>query len=202
MPLIKECKEQYQQIAIWHIEEQESFFREEVRLDCNIKNEKRRLEFFVGRYLLKYIVPNFPLAHIAPDNSDKPRLPDNEYFFSISHSYPYAAVVVSKTKECGIDLQTWRPNMKQLQNKFLSKKEQAFFSNDEHLLTLAWCAKEAAYKWNGKRGIDFIQYLPIVCFDSESCSVEIRMSNEQTILLKGGLEKEFAWCVVTETHSV
>ena len=197
MPLIKECKEQYQQIAIWHIKEPESFFREEVRLDCNIKNEKRRLEFFVGRYLLKYIVPNFPLAHIAPDKNDKPRLPDNEYFFSISHSYPYAAVVVSKTKECGIDMQTWRPNMKQLQNKFLSKKEQAFFSNDEQLLTLAWCAKEAAYKWNGKRGIDFMQHLPIVYFDKDQFSMEIRMSNEQTILLKGGLEKEFAWCLVT-----
>lgn len=33
---------------------------------------------------------------------------------------------------------------------------------DEKTITAAWSAKEAAYKWNGRRGVDFIEHLPII----------------------------------------
>lgn len=162
MPLLHEWDaDPHSLAAIWKIEEPEAFFNEATGLYPDIKSEKRRLERLAGRYLLQYLKLDFPLHHIFSDAHDKPRIPDDRYRFSISHSYPYVAAVVSDRYECGIDVQTWHPRMLSLQRKFLSAGEQALFAGDPKLITLAWSAKEAAYKWQGRRGIEFIEQLPV-----------------------------------------
>lgn len=199
MPLIKEWEsDEYSLCATWKMEEPEAFFAASTGLTPDIKNEKRRIERLAGRHLLQYLKNDFPLHGIAPDEHDKPRIPANQYFFSVSHSYPYAAAVVSPYAECGIDIQCWHPRILQIQHKFLSEKEQQLFGNDEQLVTLAWCAKEAAYKWNGRRETDFIQHLPITAFilDEEykyTFLINIISSGVQNeISLKGFLEKDYA----------
>ena len=57
--------------------------------------------------------------------------------------------------------------MELLQNKFLSAEEQRLFKNDPKLITLAWSAKEAAYKWQGRRGVEFIEHLLIRFFEKK-----------------------------------
>lgn len=163
MPLYREwSSDEYSLAAIWEIKEPESFFIERTGLTVDIKNEKRRLEHLAGRFLLKHLEEEFPLLHIMPDEHDKPRLPGNHFYFSISHSFPFVAAVVSPSVECGIDIQVWHRRMELLQHKFLSPAEQHYFIGDPKLITAAWCAKEAAYKWQGRRGVDFIEHLPIV----------------------------------------
>ena len=165
MPLYKEWNVGNHGVAaIWKIEEPESFFRDHTGLESDIKNEKRRIEYLAGRFLLKHLEEEFPLHTILIDEHDKPRTEHNHYYFSISHSWPYIAAVVDTVNEAGIDIQTWHPNMERIQHKFLSADEQLMFKNDPRLLTIAWCAKEAVYKWNGKRGVDFIEHLPIENF--------------------------------------
>lgn len=163
MALLKEWNPSPHSLAaIWKIEESEGFFAESTGItSLPIKHEKRRLEHLAGRHLLKKLKEDFPLHHIAPDLHDKPRIPEDRYRFSISHSYPYVAAEVSDKHECGIDIQTWHRHMLTLQDKFLSGEEQDIFAQNTSLLTLAWCAKEAAYKWHGRRGIDFIQQMHI-----------------------------------------
>ncbi len=165
MPLYKEWNiGDHALAAIWKIEEPESFFAEHTGLEPDIKNEKRRIEHMAGRYLLKHLQHDFPILCIDKDEHDKPRIANNEYYFSISHSWPWVAVVIDPRNEAGIDIQTWHPNISRIQHKFLSADEQELFGNDEKLLTVAWCAKEAAYKWNGRRAVDFIEHLPIANF--------------------------------------
>jgi len=165
MPLISEWEpDAHSLAAIWKIEESEDFFASATGLESAIKSDKRRIERLAGRFLLQYLKADFPLHHIAPDEHDKPRIPRNQYYFSISHSYPYIAAMVSNEAECGMDIQVWRNRMEVLQHKFLSPGEQSFFDNNVQLITLAWCVKEAAYKWLGRRGIDFIEQLPITHF--------------------------------------
>jgi phosphopantetheinyl transferase len=165
MPLYKEWNVGNHGVAaIWKIEEPESFFRDQTGIVSDIKNEKRRIEFLAGRFLLKHLEEEFPLHTIEKDEHDKPRIGNNDFFFSISHSWPYIAVVVDTVNEAGIDIQTWHPNIERIQHKFLSADEQLMFGNDPKLLTVAWCAKEAVYKWHGKRGVDFIEHLPIENF--------------------------------------
>lgn len=162
MPLLQEWNsDPYSLAAIWKIEEPEAFFSERTGIHSEIKSQKRRLEYLAGRFLLKYLKTDFPLVSILPDEHDKPRIENNRYFFSISHSFPFVAAVVSPYVECGIDIQTWHPRILQLQHKFLSPKEQLFFKNEPELVTLAWSAKEAAYKWQGRRGVDFMKHMPI-----------------------------------------
>lgn len=168
MPLYREWSIGHHSLAaIWEIDEPERFFKERTGLAPDIKFEKRRMEHLAGRFLLKHLEEDFPLFNIQPDQHDKPRVDGNTYFFSISHSWPYVAAMVSPTHECGIDIQTWHPRIEKIQHKFLSPEEQALFNNDQKLLTMAWCAKEAAYKWQGRRGVEFIDHLPIISMSKE-----------------------------------
>jgi 4'-phosphopantetheinyl transferase len=159
--------------AIWKVEEPESFFKERTGIEPDMKNEKRRIEHLAGRFLLKHLEEDFPLWNIGKDQHDKPRIDNNRFFFSISHSWPYIAAVIDPYNEAGIDIQTWHPNIERIQHKFLSPGEQQLFHNNSRLLTLAWCAKEAAYKWNGKRGVDFIDHLPISFFNNKPDNYDI-----------------------------
>jgi phosphopantetheinyl transferase len=162
MPLFKEWEIGNDALAaIWKIEEPESFFTEQTGIESDIKNERRRIEHIAGRFLLKHLKQDFPLLHIRKDEHEKPRLGDNAYFFSISHSWPYVAVIIDPNHEVGIDIQTWHPKIENIKNKFLSPEEQSLLRHDPQLFTVAWSAKEAAYKWRGRRGVDFIAHLPI-----------------------------------------
>lgn len=205
MPLYREwSSDPYSLAAIWEIAEPENFFLERVRVNTDIKNPKKRLEHLVGRFLLMHLEEDFPLLNIHIDEHDKPRLLNNEYFFSISHSYPYVAVVVSPFVECGIDIQVWHPRMEFLQHKFLSKNEQELFTGDPQMLTLAWSAKEAAYKWQGRRGVDFIEHLPIQHLQKKDAlfqmNILLQLSDPAVRITANGLiERDFACCYIVNT---
>ena len=200
MPLIREWSiTAHCLAAIWKIEEPESFFLERTGLNVPINNEKRRLEHLTGRLLLKHLKDDFPILNISPDQHDKPRIDDDRYHFSISHSWPYVAVAIDPSESTGIDIETWRENIHKIQHKFLSPSEQALFQNDTHLLTTAWCAKEAAYKWRGRRGVEFIAHLPIVLFEKTGQNYDINIlsksqDTDSTIELKSIVENDFV-CV-------
>jgi len=206
MPLYKEwSNDEHSLAAIWKIEEPEAFFTERTGLATDIKSEKRRQEFLAGRFLLKHLEEDFPLLNIKPDEHDKPRIDNNEYYFSISHSWPYVAVVISPHSEVGIDIQAWHPRMEQLQHKFLSADEQELTAGNTELITLAWCAKEAAYKWQGRRGVEFIDHMPITFFREKNTifniNIYLKLSMPTRMLsLEGFIDKGFACVYVTDSE--
>jgi len=206
MPLYREwSSDPFSLAAIWEINEPESFFTDHTGIIPDIKNEKRRLEHVAGRFLLKHLKQDFPLLSIRPDEYDKPRVDDNQYYFSISHSFPYVAAVVSPYVECGIDIQVWHRRMVQLQHKFLSEIEQQFLQNDPRLITVAWCAKEAAYKWQGRRGVEFIDHLPIIKFQEHQSYYDITIYLQLTspkinIIAKAFTVEDFACSYVTHSR--
>jgi 4'-phosphopantetheinyl transferase len=201
--LLKEWKPTaHSAAAIWKIEEPEDFFREHTGLDADMKNEKRRIERLAGRYLLRHLQKDFPIEEIYKDQHDKPRLENNKFYFSISHSWPYVAAIIDNRHEAGIDIQTWHPRIGQLQYKFLSPSEQQLFGNDPQLLTLAWSAKEAAYKWVGRRGVDFIGHLPIHNFQKSGKIYKMSIlnnlfENKELIFIESIITIDFSCsCVV------
>lgn len=206
MPLYKELDISDSALgAIWKIEEPEAFFTDATGLQPEIKNEKRRMEHLAGRYLLKHLKEDFPLHHILPDEHDKPRIADNQYHFSISHSWPYIAAVIDSKHEAGIDIQTWHYQIESIQHKFLSQEEISLFNNKPELITLAWCAKEAAYKWQGRRGIEFIEQLPILYFKGKDKEYDISIYTNviappQMIYLEGIVDEDFALAYVYKSQ--
>lgn len=181
--------------AIWKIEEEEAFFADHTRMLLpDIKNDKRRIEHIAGRYLLQHVEAEFPIHSIGKDEHDKPRIPNDEFHFSISHSWPYVAVAVDPVYEAGIDIQTWHPRIGQIAGKFLSAEEQETMCHDNRYYTLAWCAKEAVYKWNGRRGIDFKEHLPITYFSTAlEINIYIKLNKiPQMIFTKNLIMPDFA----------
>lgn len=186
--------------AIWKIEEPEDFFREHTGLVSDRKSEVRRLEHLATRYLLQLTHPGFPVDRIALSPLGKPFLPDGSLHFSISHSFPYVAVAIDTQKEIGIDIQVFQPKILRLQSKFLSPAEQALCGDQPELITLAWAAKEAAFKRYGKGAVDFIRHMPITSMNIHAGQAELSMlfSREEPLTdlkLYGALEPDFAWSV-------
>lgn len=206
MPLYREWSAGNSLAAIWKIEEPEAFFTERTGLASpGIPNDKRRIEHLTGRFLLRHLKEDFPLLHIRPDEHDKPRVP--HYHFSISHSWPYVAAIINPAEDTGIDIQVWHPRIERIQHKFLSVDEQALFNNDSHLLTLAWCAKEAAYKWQGRRGVEFIDHLPVTLFDNTPPDYDLNIDCKlaappATVHIRAFLSDHFACAFVISTKAI
>jgi 4'-phosphopantetheinyl transferase EntD len=202
MPLYKEWNPDLHSLAaIWHITEEEVFFIDQLPVSgTHIIHQKRRIEFLAGRFLLQYLNKDFPLHAIIPDEHDKPQVPGQEFHFSISHSFPYVACVISTRTSVGIDIQCWHQSMLALQHKFLSVPEQEFCGNDPEKITLAWSAKEAAYKYQGRRGVDFIGHLPLLKWEGELAMFDIEINLQLLVpnyllQLKGFIFKDFALAI-------
>jgi len=153
-------------LAVWHIEEPESFFLEKVPLSRNITHPVKRCQHLAGRYLLQYLFPDFPVWLIQIADTRKPYLTDDPFHFSISHCGAYAAAIVSTQKRVGIDIERPTERILRIMNKFLSESERSIIvphSTDQlvKMGTLFWSVKEAMYKWYSHGDLAFAQHLQI-----------------------------------------
>jgi phosphopantetheinyl transferase len=148
-------------LGIWKIEETDEFFKGKVPEHRKVTHPHKRLQHLAGRFLLQFLFPDFPNELIQIADTRKPFLPDEQYHFSISHCGNYAAVIVSKDKRVGIDIEIPTEKIAGIMYKFLSAKEHELFHLIEpdkgriSLATLLWSAKEAVFKWHGGGGVDF-----------------------------------------------
>ena len=147
-------------LAVWKIEEDESFFQ--VPLQREISHPKKRLQHMAGRFLLRFVFPDFPLELIEIADTRKPFLKEEAFHFSISHCGDYAAVLVSRTKRVGVDVEVMSDKIARTRHKFLSDKDHpAFHEEDLFAWTQAWSCKEAVFKWWGAGGVDFREHIQL-----------------------------------------
>ncbi|HZH00937.1 MAG TPA: 4'-phosphopantetheinyl transferase superfamily protein [Flavisolibacter sp.] len=181
-------------VAIWKIEEDESFFTEYVPLQRTITHPFKRLQHLAGRYLLQHLFSDFPISLIQIADTKKPFLEDEQYHFSISHCHEYAGVIVSKNKRVGIDIEIISDKVARIRKKFLIQEEQDLLitqmknagpSSELAWLTLAWSCKEAAFKWYGKGEVDFKNHMVIEKIVGDKNAILIQMAfkkNEDRLL--------------------
>jgi 4'-phosphopantetheinyl transferase EntD len=153
-------------LGIWKIEEDEEFFLQTVVPQRNVSHPHKKLQHLAGRYLLKYLFPDFPLSLILVADTRKPYLENEAYHFSISHCGDYAAVIVSKTKRVGIDIEIPNEKILKIAHKFLHTDENLMINNwdtvdRQQVSTILWSAKEAMFKWWGKGNVDFSEMLRV-----------------------------------------
>jgi phosphopantetheinyl transferase len=153
-------------LAVWRIEEPESFFLEKVPVSREISHPAKRLQHLAGRYLLQHLAPDFPIRLIQIADTRKPYLPEDPYHFSISHCGNFAAAIVSKQKRVGIDIEQPTERILRVMKKFLSESERSLIvpHNTGQLIkmgTLFWSVKEAMFKWYSHGEIDFLEHLHI-----------------------------------------
>lgn len=186
-------------LAIWKIEEPESFFLLKVPLQRKITHPNKRLQHLAGRYLLPFLFNDSPYREIEIADTRKPFLPNEEYHFSISHCNTYAAALVSSNCRVGVDIELTTSKLENIKHKFLHADELRFLnsqlpSQQLKLLSVLWCAKEATYKWYGSGSVDFSEMIRIFPFqltrEGQINAAFIKKDLQQNLLLHYKLLEE------------
>ena len=161
------------EFAVWKIEEPAHLLYSKLQLDeseksiyQSLSNGKRELHWLGSRVLLRTLINTQDFIKTGIDEHNKPFLVNFPHFFSLSHSFDYAAVMISQTDRVGIDIEEIKEKIERVVNKFLSEQEQAFIDSTQriHHLYACWAAKEALYKMYGKKGLNFIEGITLDAF--------------------------------------
>lgn len=170
--------------GLWHIDEEEAFFRTKLPLSEAEKAELalhqypiRRLEWLAGRWLLHQLSESDERLPLAKDAFSKPFFPENQDLScSLSHSKGSVAayLLTQKNKEkptrMGCDIQVMTEKMKRVSLKFLRPEEKNWVEsrpdlNELELLHLFWSAKESLYKAHGMKQLDFRAHISVENID-------------------------------------
>lgn len=165
-------------VLVWKIEEKLSFL-ETIFLNQNsiirIENMKSKIHkkgFLSVRHLLKVL--NYSDDDLFYTNDGKPHLKNGKRI-SITHSFNYAAIIVSD-QVIGIDMEKNRDKIIRISDKFIGKERDYLNvdldTKDAEIntallirkLTIIWGAKESLYKIHPDGGLLFKHHLPIKKF--------------------------------------
>ena len=78
--------------------------------------------------------------------------------------------MISKDFAVGVDIELIKHKIKSIKHKFLNDVElaQKQIGDNTEGLYVCWCAKEAIYKWHGKKGLEFKKHIHIKPFKLKS----------------------------------
>ncbi|MFZ1457975.1 MAG: 4'-phosphopantetheinyl transferase superfamily protein [Saprospiraceae bacterium] len=163
--------------GIWHHIEADDFFLERLNLsraeEAELQNLKARKksEWLCSRYLLTIVADHVMRGACLKDEYGKPYIEGSDENISISHTFDYTAVIISK-KVCGIDIQVVVPKIIAIGPRFINENELKYIpqNNKLYYFHVIWGAKEAMYKCHGKKELDFKKHLEVSPFDfSQNC---------------------------------
>jgi phosphopantetheinyl transferase (holo-ACP synthase) len=124
----------------------------------SISNENRKQEFIQTRRLRNETIGH---AEILYNKDGKPLLTDSDDFISISHSQSYIGILKAPFN-VGLDIEEVNERILKIRKRFLNEEEQVLFGSSIENLTIAWTLKEAMFKLNERKGIDFRKELLVV----------------------------------------
>lgn len=155
-------------ISVWHITESLQELIEKyqaLNLDPIIltNSETRTKQWIATRLLLNSIKKGVEIVY---DKKGKPSI-SNGWNISISHSSEFVAISIHQTNNCGIDIEKITPKVERIKHKFLNPTDLLNVTEIRELL-IYWCAKEALYKYYGKKEVLFIENLFIESFTTNS----------------------------------
>lgn len=163
MPLIiKESSHSGTTTYIWHRIEPDSYFLSEMDIregkweEVEQWNKARKAEWICGRYLIQKFL-GCTSRELQLDDKGKPHLNDHSQQLSLSHSGSWVGLSHSKL-EIGLDIQVYRPGIAKLAHKYIRPDEIELANQFLPLVDTyhyIWCCKEAIYKADGRRELDF-----------------------------------------------
>ena len=162
------------EFALWKIEEQADELYNQLQLDEQEKayveklsHGKRHLHWLGTRVLLRKMLNTDEYIDCQVDAHGKPYLVDLPYHISLSHSFDYAAVMISKKSPVGIDIEQIKEKVERIAHKFMRADEMAFIGDQHKIaqLYVCWCAKEAVYKCYGQKEVSFADNISLEPFN-------------------------------------
>ena len=191
-------------VYIWKIEESLDVLSRGVELTktCRervngMKSELHQRGFMSVRHLLAEA--GYVDADLYYDNLGKPHLKDNNYI-SITHSFQFSAIIISKDIPVGIDIEKQRDKIVKIANKFTPLREYKVIANHDALvskLTIVWGAKESLFKIHPSKGLSFLNniYIEDFSFDDAQTTGKVRFNGDITNYSIKFLEFEGFTCV-------
>ena len=158
MPLLRIIKRDEATIGLWEMVDGEfdSYTDDYLRgaigeAEKRYKSNARRMEYICERALLKDMM-NGRIVNIFHNEDGKPML-NNGLNISISHTRGYIAIILSETKNVGIDIEYVSDRVEKISSRFMREDESA---DDIMSLLVHWCAKETLYKLFSSEHLDFM----------------------------------------------
>lgn len=148
MPLYRDFSDDAATIHLWKYEETDELNPEVLLEKENFEKVKnyhptKLKELLLVRKILKSVLPDHKILY----NGREPILSPRDFEISITHSFPYAALAISKNK-VGIDIEPFNPKIARIQHKFVKESETDFIEKNKETayLTIIWSLKESLYK--------------------------------------------------------
>ncbi|MDR6156755.1 4'-phosphopantetheinyl transferase [Chryseobacterium sp. SLBN-27] len=148
MPLYRDFSDDNATILVWKYDETEELDIDKLLEPENAEkvkdyHPKKLLEVLMVRKLLKGLKPHSKILY----KEREPFLSPKDAEISITHSFPFAAIAISKNK-IGIDIEKFNPKILRVIDKFTYENERGFipFDNEVTFYTIIWSVKESMYK--------------------------------------------------------
>jgi 4'-phosphopantetheinyl transferase len=169
MPLENYANHHMKARGLWRISEDEETLMtlcSEEPVPPAITNQKKRLEFYAARILLKNLLAGWGLPYfgIMKDKYGKPFFREHTIELSLSHSFPYVAAIISRSGSVGIDLEQPKEKLLRIAPRILHPDELADAGSQIVKHCIYWCGKETLIKFHGKKDLTLSENLLITPF--------------------------------------
>jgi 4'-phosphopantetheinyl transferase len=160
-------------LAIWKIEEEETFFLEQLHLSPEEQQQldqirgKRRLEWLASRHLVHLLSERESRGTILKNEYGKPFLQHSVWHISMSHTLDYAAVIAAPF-DVGVDIQRIVQSIERIRHKFMNQDEIELLrhdDNDLYRMHVIWGIKESMFKIYGKGALNWCENFRVSSFE-------------------------------------
>ncbi len=199
-------------VSVWKITEDESYFLSGLQLNNEekeylqtIKHEGKRLQWLSSRLMIRQYLNTSDFIELKYLEWGQPKLVNFEHHVSISHTSDISAVIVSKDRHVGIDIEQSSRKVEKVAHKFISDKERAQrnceLSQDE--MMFIWSAKESLYKFYGNGQVDFKKHLWVKLPESFSSGITDGLIHRRNYFTEvkihfQKIEKDYLLCWIME----
>lgn len=161
----------------WKITETEAKLRElYAKGDCELStgkipqfgSSKRTKEWIAARLLFSCLCPNMRLGALSSGAPIVEGHPDR--YISISHSGKFVCLAEAPYK-IGIDIEQHSDKAHKLQTRFLTPTDKIEITS-ETVATIAWSAKESAYKFASNSGISLQEGIVFLSHDIKRANID------------------------------
>ncbi len=165
MPIEKIVVEKDRAWALWQITEDEKSLSLEVdgieKVSDTLKNSQKRLEWLAGRVATKEVMKSLhqPFYGLTKDEFGKPFQRMSDFKLSLSHSFPYVAVLMDKNTSVGIDLEQPKEKLLRIASRIHHENELRDLGTDIVKHCIYWCAKESMIKLYGRKDLIFAEHM-------------------------------------------
>lgn len=183
MPFYHDYSDENAVILYWKYGEEDDFDVEKLIEPENLEkakdyHPKKLLEHLMVRKMLKMTLPDHKILY---KTIGEPYLWPDSAYISITHSFPFAALAISKNR-VGIDLEKVNEKILRIKHKFLHESEFAWTQgkeNEVELLTIIWVIKESLYKVHQSKYWSLKDYYQVFPFDINDLSeIKCRVFND------------------------